>query len=70
MFEKYKAKQVVKQKAAKEAEQIFMKLNPKMAMKDGNFPKSSPEMTPEYNKEAQRITRQVLKTRVSQFKSK
>ena len=36
-----KEKKVVKAKAIKEAEQIFMKTNPKMAMKDGSFPKTS-----------------------------
>lgn len=70
MLKNYKAKQEVKRKAIKEAEQIFMKLNPQMAMRDGSFPKSGPTMPKAYNKEARRVEKQVVKTRVKQWKAK
>jgi len=71
MLRKLKEKREVKAKARKEAEGIFMKLNPDMAMKDGTFPKAKPGVTPRaYNKEAGRVQKQVVKTRVKQWKSK
>jgi len=36
-----------------------------MAMKDGSFPKAGPDMPSRYNKEAGRIEKQVVKTRLS-----
>ena len=62
-----KEKKVVKAKAIKEAEQIFMKTNPKMAMKDGSFPKTSQHTPKAYNREAKRVQNQV-KTRIKQMK--
>lgn len=60
----------VKAKAKIEAEKIFMKMNPQMAMKDGTFPKASPMMPRAYNKEAKRVTRQVVRTRLKQARGK
>lgn len=62
-------KKQVKAKAIKEAEQIFMKTNPKMAMKDGSFPKTGEHMPKAYNKEAKRIQKQVVDTRVKMYKA-
>ena len=64
-----KEKKEVKRKAIKEAEQIFMKTNPKMAMKDGSFPKTSQHTPKAYNKEAKRVQDQVVKTRIKQMKA-
>jgi hypothetical protein len=58
----------IKQNAAKEAEKIFIKTNPGTADKNGNFPQVGPNMPKAYNKEAKRIERQVIKTRVEQSK--
>lgn len=70
MLKNFREKKVVKANAAKEAEGIFMKLNKNLAMKDGSFPKVS-EFTPRaYNKEARKVEKQVVKTRVKQWKSK
>ena len=69
MIANIKEKKAVKTKAIKEAEQIFMKLNKGMAMKDGSFPKAKPGVTPKkYNKEAMRTEKQVVKTRIKQMK--
>lgn len=65
---KSKKREEVEAKAKKEGEKIFMKLNPKMAMKDGTFPKAGPTMPNAYNKEATRVEKQVVDTRVKQFK--
>ena len=70
MIANIKEKKAIKTKAIKEAEQIFMKLNKGMAMKDGSFPKAKPGVTPKkYNKEAMRTEKQVVKTRVKQWKA-
>lgn len=61
-------RQAVKKAAIKEAEVMFKKMNPKMAMKDGSFPKTGPMMTKAYNKEAKRVQKQVVKTRLAQKK--
>lgn len=63
-----KEKKEVRRKAVKEAEQIFMKLNKNLAMKDGSFPKAGPGMSRAYNKEARRTEKQVVKTRIKQMK--
>ncbi len=65
-----KERKQVKTKAKKEAEQIFMKLNKDMAMRDGSFPKTSPSMPRAYNKEAKRTEKQVVKTRLKQMRAK
>ena len=71
MIANIKEKKAVKTKAIKEAEQIFMKLNKGMAMKDGSFPKAKPGVTPKkYNKEARRVTKQVVGTRLKQMRAK
>lgn len=62
-----KAKKAVRQSAVKQAERIFMKNNPNMAMKDGSFPKAGTGMPRSYNKEAARTERQVVKTRLKQY---
>jgi len=63
------SKQQVKAAAAKEAEKIFMKNNPKWADKNGNFPKlDSSNRNTAYGREARRVESQVIKTRVSQYK--
>lgn len=61
-------KGVVKQNAIREGEQIFKKTNPGMAMKDGSFPKTGPTMSKAYNAEANRIQKQVVNTRLEQYK--
>jgi hypothetical protein len=61
----------VKKSAKKEAEKIFMKLNPKGIDGKGYFPKVN-EMnynTP-YGKEAMRTEKQVMQTRMKQYKSR
>ena len=64
-------KKEVKRKAKVEAEKIFMKLNPKMADKSGNFPKvNGNNATTKYGKEARRVEKQVVKTRMAQYKNK
>jgi hypothetical protein len=45
-----------------------MKLNRNLAMKDGTFPKTSQHMPKDYNKEATRTEKQVVKTRMKQWK--
>ena len=60
----------VRASAAKEAEGIFKKTNPKMADRYGNFPKTGPSMPSAYNAEAKRIEDQVTKTRLNQAKAK
>lgn len=61
--------QIIK-KAIAEGERIFMKNNPNLAMKDGSFPKAGPDMPAKYNKEANRTEKQVVKTRLKQWKDK
>ena len=64
-----KERKVVKAKAIKEAEGIFMKLNPKMAMKDGTFPKvTKSNAGSKYGKEAMRTQGQVVRTRLKQMR--
>lgn len=70
MIANIKEKKAVKGKAVKEAEKIFMKLNKGMAMKDGSFPKTGEHMPKAYNKEAKRVEKQVVSTRLKQMKSK
>ena len=65
-----KEKKEVKRKAVKEAEQIFMKLNKNLAMKDGSFPKAGPDMPRAYNKEARRTEKQVVKTRLAIWRNR
>jgi hypothetical protein len=63
-------KKQVKLNAIKEAEQIFMKTRPYMAMKTGNpFPKvDRSNMDTPYAKEALRMEKQIVKMRLKQFK--
>ena len=65
-----KAKKEVKKKAIKQAERIFMKNNPDLAMKDGSFPKAGPDMPAKYNREAIRTEKQVVKTQLNNYKKK
>ena len=52
-----------------EADKIFMKLNPNMAMKNGKFPLvNSRDASPEYNNEYKRTYNQVKKTRMGMNK--
>lgn len=65
-----KSKKEVKQKAIKQAERIFMKNNPELAMKDGSFPKAGENMPSKYNREAIRTEKQVVKTQLDNYKRK
>ena len=65
-----KEKKEVKKKAIKQAERIFMKNNPDLAMKDGSFPKAGPDMPAKYNREAIRTEKQVVKTQLNNYKKK
>lgn len=58
MARKYTDKQI-----EKEADQIFMKMNPNFARRDGSFPAVSEMTSPAYNREYNRIHRQVRKVR-------
>lgn len=62
-----KERKQVKKLAAVESENIFKKLNKNLAMKDGSFPKAD-DLTPRaYNKEARRMDKQVIGTRLKQY---
>lgn len=65
-----KKKKEIIAKAIKVAEKIFMKNNPGMAMKDGSFPKAGPDMPAAYNKEANRVEKQVVGTMLDQWKER
>jgi len=63
-----KARQQVKAAAAKEAEKIFMKTASNVKMKDGSWPKVGKSGSSAYDRAGRAIEKQVMKTRLSQFK--
>ena len=66
---KLKVKRDIKSKAIKEAEQIFMKLNPQYA-KSG-FPKVDEDnYNTQYGKEAMAVEKQVVKIRLDQERAR
>jgi len=60
-------KQVIA-KAVKEAEKIFMKLNPEKADKLGNFPKIHTGAGRKYDNAAKKVEKQVIRARLSMWR--